>query len=350
MKVSLLHFNKIGFFLAFLFLTNCQPKKVKITPAFYHWQTNLALSEIEKTYLAGLKVQKIYSKFFDVDWDFNRHEPMALAPIAVSTEVAPEWTIIPTVFITNRTLVQIPRDQLPDLAQKMTQKLIGQMELFPQQTITEIQFDCDWTQSTKLKYFDLLTLLNQAFNPVGIELSATIRLHQIKYPQKTGVPPVNRGILMYYNIGAVQKESTQNSILDNTIGAKYVDHLATYPLPLDVALPLFQWGVLFRKDKMIKLLNQLSATALADNQRFIKINKNHWEVIKSTYLNGVYLYNGDKIRLEKVGKEQLKVAANLLQKRLKKTNRNIIFYHLDSTVVRQFKVATLAEILTKFAE
>ena len=332
----------------FLFLGSCQSKKVEMKLAFYHWQTHLSLSEIEKKYIADLGVAKMYPKFFDVDWDFNQEEAIALATISVSTELPVELAIVPTVFITNRTLAQISADQLSDLAQKIKQKLIDRLILFPTHSIKEIQFDCDWTQSTKTKYFELLRLLNQSFAPEGIDLSATIRLHQIKYVQKTGIPPVKRGMLMYYNMGSVQEETTQNSILDNAIGAKYVNQLSRYPLPLDVALPLFQWGVLFRKDKMIKLLNQLSETALADSQRFTKSDKNHWEVIKSTYLNGVYLYKGDKIRLEKVEQDDLVAAASLLQQHLKAADRTIVFYHLDSTLVRGFEVENLKKIITHF--
>ncbi len=350
MRLRLPFFYKIIIFFLAFFITSCQEQTVETIPAFYHWQTNFELSNTEIEYLQQLSVQKLYPKFFDVDWDFNIQEPVALATISIPAEwPTPLATIeiIPTVFITNRTLVQLPTEELPDLANKIVQKLTDLMVAFNAPKIQEIQLDCDWTQSTKANYFSLLTLLHQAFETRGIDLSATIRLHQIKYAPKTGIPPVKRGVLMYYNMGAVQKASTINSILDNTIGAKYLGKLAEYPLPLDVALPLFQWGVLFRKDKMIKLLNQLAATTLMDKERFAKISQNHWEVIKSTYLNGVYLYKGDKIRLERSEYKDLQQAADLLQQHLKIDNRSIIFYHLDSTVIQHFKVEDLAEIVSQ---
>ncbi|MFK7979962.1 MAG: hypothetical protein AB8G86_08275 [Saprospiraceae bacterium] len=347
-NTSFFPFYKITLFSFFFLSYSCDSEKIEIQPAFYHWQTNLSLSELEKRYLSDLSIQKIYPKFFDVDWDFNRQEATALATMSLSTNLPKTLEIVPTVFITNRSLVQISADQITDLANKIAQKLQGQMTAFSDQSIKEIQIDCDWTQSTQAKYFDLLKILNKIFNPQGINLSVTIRLHQIKYAEKTGVPPVNRGMLMYYNMGEVQKGTTNNSILDNVIGAKYLDKLAAYPLPLDIALPLFQWGVLFRNDKMIKLLNQLTAQDLSDGQRFAKVDKNHWEVIKSTYLNGVYLYKNDRIRLEKVEISALKTATALLQKQLKIADRSIVFYHLDSTVIRQFEIAELKEIIQKF--
>ena len=121
-----------------------------------------------------------------------------------------------------------------------------------------------------------------------------------------------------------------------------------YPLPLDIALPLFQWGVLFRQDKMIKLLNQLTTDDLSDGQRFAKIDENHWEIIKSTYLNGVYLYKNDRIRLEKVEISALNTATALLQKQLNVADRSIVFYHLDSMVIQQFEIAELKEIIQQF--
>lgn len=322
-------------------------KNTQTTPAFYHWQTHLSLSETEKNYLSELAITKIYPKFFDVDWDFNQKAPTALATLILSQALPEDLTIVPTIFITNRTFLQISPNDLPDLAQKIVQKLQGQMVEIGQHRVTEIQFDCDWNKTTQLKYFSLLKWIKKEL-PEEIELSATIRLHQIKYAKKTGVPPVKRGMLMYYNMGEVQNQTTQNSILDNAIGQKYIAQLSQYPLPLDVALPLFQWGVLFRNNRMIKLLNQLSESELADNQRFIKKDKNHWQVVKSTYLNGVYLYKGDEIRLEKSAFSDLKTAAELLSKQLKKEDRNIVFYHLDSIVIQQFKETEIAAIIDYF--
>ncbi len=182
----------------------------------------------------------------------------------------------------------------------------------------------------------------------GIVLSATIRLHQIKYFQKTGVPPVQRGMLMYYNMGEVQNVNAINSILDNQVGRQYLANLRDYPLPLDVALPLFQWGVLFRNNRMIKLINQLEVGDLSDIQRFAKKGENTWKVVKSTYLNGYYLYKNDLIRLEKVQLEQLAEAALLLQSKLRRADRNVVFYHLDSKVILHFSVGNLERVIDVF--
>jgi hypothetical protein len=343
--------TKVPFFflIPFLLLTACQEKNEKnihSSIAFYHWKTNFQLNNIEKNYLEQLQVQKIYLKFFDVDWDFHKESPKALASLEMNTHLETNFEIIPTIFITNRTLVHLPKKQLLTLANQISKKLHRQLQDFSNQKIKEIQFDCDWTLSTKEKYFQLLKILKQELTLLNIQLSATIRLHQIKFANKTGIPPVYRGTLMYYNMGEVQDWASENSILDNEIGQKYLANLNQYPLALDVALPLFQWGVLFRNNQMIKLINQLTLKDLADKTKFVKIEKNRWKVIKSGYLKGYYLYEDDLIRLETVQQENLQQAAVLLQKQLKKEQRSFIFYHLDTAIIQQFETAKLQQVLS----
>ncbi|MGG2305049.1 hypothetical protein ACE4Z6_26875, partial [Salmonella enterica] len=93
------------------------------------------------------------------------------------------------------------------------------------------QIDCDWTLGTKEKYFSLLKRIKER---MALPLSCTIRLHQVKYQAKTGVPPVDRGMLMYYNMGHVEGATETNSIYDPANADKYVSYVKDYPLPLDV--------------------------------------------------------------------------------------------------------------------
>ncbi len=72
-----------------------------------------------------------------------------------------------------------------------------------------LQIDCDWTTKTAPKYFYFLQQIREkldahedggTFASLAM-LSATIRLHQVKYPEKSGMPPVDKGVLMFYNMG-----------------------------------------------------------------------------------------------------------------------------------------------------
>ncbi|MBK8703650.1 MAG: hypothetical protein IPN33_08475 [Saprospiraceae bacterium] len=134
--------------------------------------------------------------------------------------------------------------------------------------ILEIQIDCDWTEKTRDSYFYLLKKMREQLEPGNCALSATIRLHQVRYFKKTGAPPVDRGMLMFYNMGDVESWEEPNSILNIKKGEPYLDGAARYPLPLDVALPAFGWGVLFREGRMIRLIYPIDEKVLADTSRF----------------------------------------------------------------------------------
>ncbi|MCU0346315.1 MAG: hypothetical protein MUC59_05210 [Saprospiraceae bacterium] len=327
-----------------------------IAPAFYHWQTELRLTKAERDYLNALKLKKLYVKFFDVDWDAASNQPVPLAPLVRDTAQLGGLDIVPCVFITNRTLLQLPMLEVDSLASRIFQKIMALSPSPPQ----EIQLDCDWTPQTQAKYFALLTQFKQlqemAQHPpstVGSRkpiLSATIRLHQYKYPEKTGVPPVDRGMLMCYNTGDVEDWGTENAILDLKTLESYLppNAKADYPLPLDLALPAFRWGVLFRDGQMIKLLNNLGEPDLSDPARFKKTAQNRYEVVKSTYVSAHYLYAGDLLRLEATSPEELKLAATLLNKVKFGPAATVAFYHLDTTATQLFPKEKMEEVLRQF--
>jgi len=155
--------------------------------------------------------------------------------------------------------------------------------------------------------------------------------------------------LMFYNMGELKKWESNNSILDLEIARKYLINFEQYPLSLDLALPIFSWGVLFRDGAMIKLLNQLDKDALQDSERFVERDENRYEVIKSTYLKGHYIYKGDQIRLEISKMDELRRACELLNKYLIDERRSVVFYHLDTMVIKQFpyeQIQTLPKILS----
>jgi len=195
---------KNKYWLNFLFIFSilffsCKKNPPQITPSFYHWQTEFQLADSEKTYLQNFPIQKLYVKFFDVDWH-SSGEPLPQAEVIWKEPIAENIEIIPTVFITNRSLKNYPLEKMEDLGDHILSKIL---EIVPVENrkFSEIQIDCDWSGTTKEKYFRLLSFLRNKLAPQNINLSATIRLHQIKFFKKTGVPPVDKGMLMFYNVG-----------------------------------------------------------------------------------------------------------------------------------------------------
>ena len=83
------------------------------------------------------------------------------------------------------------------------------------------------------------------------KIEVTIRLHQIKYASKTGVPPADSGMLMYYNMSDFTSIDTKNYILDIDVAKRYHYNFDTYPLALDLALPLYTQATIIRFSKVV---------------------------------------------------------------------------------------------------
>ena len=329
----------------FLFiLPSCQketPPKI-IQPAFYHWQTQLKIDSTEASYLEKLQTKRLYVKFFDVDWDANQQQAIPKASLQILKSDARysklKIDIIPTIFITNQTFKQLSNEASDELSARIWDKI---QRLMPNTNFKEIQFDCDWTLSTRIAYFDFLNQFKKQI-PATTKLSATIRLHQYRYPEKTGVPDVDRGMLMFYNMGDLGDRNEPNSILNLEKARPYLNN-SKYPIPLDIALPIFQWGVLFREGKMIKLINGLGDKRLIDSSYYKALplvhhdhETHHYKLKKSTYLDGYYLYKGDKIRLESVSVDQLIKASERLKNVINSDTTHLSFYHLDTPILEKY--------------
>ena len=187
-----------GLILLLLLITlySCNEKKINrvVEPSFYYWKSVFKLSVFEKQRLDSLQVKTSYLKFFDVDWDASSRKASPVAQLLVTRqEVLNQYHVIPTVFITNSCLEKTDLPMMAQLAGNIHKLIMGTCNANNIKLPTEIQIDCDWTVSTRDKYFLLLRSFKQLSNT---NLSVTIRLHQVKYLAKSGVPPADRGLLM----------------------------------------------------------------------------------------------------------------------------------------------------------
>lgn len=268
--------NKIKWWcsLAVIIYTSCNEPVRQREVSFYHWKSTFNLTALEKQYLDELQVNKLFLHFFDVRWV---PEQNAAFPDAVLEKnlAETETDIVPVIFITNEAMLKTDASDIPELAQKIgakTERMLKQRNL----KADELQLDCDWNLDSRERYFDLLRQL-KAMHPEW-ELSATIRLHQVKYREMTGVPPVDKGVLMFYNMGSVSAASESNSILNLQTAAKYTARLSQYPLQLDIALPLFSWGVHFRNGQLIQLINGLNQNDLEADKAVKALDNNYYRI------------------------------------------------------------------------
>ena len=331
-----------------LFISACQPKP-QVKRAFYHWQTNLSLSPTEQKSLQALQVSRLYAKFFDVDWDEAQGQIVPLASIQIDTAGLQHLELIPVIYITNRTWDHVESEaQLETLVQRVIAKIDALSQPLGKPSLSEIQIDCDWTAGSRSVYFAFLEKLSNKLAQRKCRVSATIRLHQYKYPQRTGIPPVASGTLMLYNVGDLESWEEENSIFSKSAVEAYAP-LPKYPLSLDVVLPAFSWGVLFREGEMIRLLNELRVEDLQGDTRFEQIAPQRFRVQKSTYLNGHYLYQGDLLRIETCGYAELLAAARFAEKHLSVSGLHwVAIYHWHPRLKKVLSDDELEDVFAVF--
>jgi hypothetical protein len=329
-----------------LFLSACNnnPKRHTrtIEPAFYYWKSGFQLSGYEKTKMDSLNINTLYVKFFDVDWDEVTRQPIPKA--VISFKEKPDFAIIPTVFITNESLQQTDSAKTGWLADKIVTLVKAILAKDSLALPAEIQIDCDWSASTKEKYFALLKNIRKLLP--GVVLSATIRLYQTKYYDKAGVPPVEKGLLMCYNMGNLKDVATGNSIIETAELKKYIGNLGSYPLELDVALPIFSWKVWFTGGNYNGIIRDLPDTLLYS--RLFTKNNNSFTAVSDTQVAGYGIKKGDVIRLETSEKSVVLAAAETVSARLKNTRCRVSLYHLDSLLLSKYSTNELESMYHSF--
>lgn len=315
-----------------------------VTPAFYYWKTDFSLSRKEQKILSDNKIAVLYAKFFDVDWDARTKKPVAKALITSKSPLPKEIRVIPVVYITNRTLLQLNKAQVVKLAERIVDKVQGLSNAVwgaSSRELPEVQIDCDWTNKTRRNYFLLLTTLKQKIPA----LSATIRLHQIKYRSITGVPPVDRGMLMSYNMSDWQELNRLNSIYEPATLDKYIDELEDYPLALDLVMPAFHWGIVYRNNRFLYFINNLTEKVLLSKKLPLNLQTAHQFVLQQdTVALGLALRKGDVIKVEEVPFDNLLKGSSLLCKKISNQKLTFALYHLDESSLSSYSYEQISQL------
>jgi hypothetical protein len=352
-----------------LFLNACAKPVRRVAPGFYYWKTDFKIARGDLQYLNQTQCKTLYVKFLDIGVSPETGQIAPLAQLNVSdTAGLAGRNMIPCVFIMNRVFQQLSAEKTDWLVSKTLGAIQKIGAHFPGfnldnnlanedgiQTPNEIQIDCDWTGSTREAYFLFLKKLKSAL-PAQVRLSATIRLHQYKFPEQTGVPPVDRGMLMFYNTGDIDNPNEQNSILQPKDLQKYLNGAPKqYPLALDLALPLFSWALVYRDDALWKIITDLQPDTFSDTTKFELVNdpasspeNRRYLVKKGTFLNAYYLRTGDLIRMEGISPPLLQEAAALAAKADLANDPVIAFFELDASNLHPFSPQLLNSVWQSF--
>ena len=295
MKKILLLLFIIFSIVSFIFIQS--KKTTPLTISFYSWENSFDSENIK---------EKLYIKVLDIAYSTK------LEIIKTQLKSKPK-DFVPVVYITNETMKNLDYSLVSNAILKTLKNL----------DFNEVQIDCDWSDSSQSNYFKLLKDLKEKLNKT---ISATIRLHQIKYYSKTGIPPVDYGVLMYYNMSDIGDFNTKNSILDNDIAKKYHYNFDTYKLKLKLALPLYSQAIQFRDNKSLSIFEGIEKKDFDSN--FKEVSVNIYKALNSFYFKGRYIYKEDIFRFEDSQEKDIKIALNDFLDLSKNRFDEVIFYTL----------------------
>ncbi len=350
------------FVVCFAFFS-CEKERT-VNRGMYYWKNNQnELNVNEAAFIADAQIQTCYVKFFEVAedsvWDAAPVAKSKLkfnySAIGLSAEkrlqvdtCLQNVEIIPTVYIQNNVVLHLNKTALDTLAGNIIY-LINKYWTDNRYTLNYsyfkcFQIDCDWTPKSRDNYFYLLTEIKKRAS--STLLSCTLRLYPYAYQDIMGVPPVDRVMLMCYNLLEPLKEEDKNSILDLVELKAYLDLVDKYPLPMDIALPIFSYQFLYQNNQLEGLLT----TPLSELQPYVHQIKPHWyEVNKDVIVGDKFLRGGDKIKVEDIDQKLLDDAIQLIADAVNlKDSITVSLFHLDKNTISAYDQESINRFYDSF--
>lgn len=331
-------------------LAGCRGENPNAPPAmaFYHWKTVFNPTQEEHDLLQAAGITRLYMRMFDVVLQGNKPVPVA----TVIFKQKPVLPVTPVVFITLESL-PVGAEETTALAKNIVRRMLAVVQGNGLPVTQELQLDCDWTLSTKDRFFALVEAVKQQL-PQGWQVSSTLRLYQYRYPEQAGVPPAHRAILMLYNMSDLRTMGSKNSILDAAVAQSYLAGAKPYPLPLDVALPLFSWGVLFDASNDYRGLLRTLPPELQEVERgetplpsetsvWQKEGPHQYRLKQDYVFAGQRLPAGWLVRVERTHEQNLEALVQVVKQYVTAENA-LIFYHLDTNTPQDWPAAMLRRV------
>jgi hypothetical protein len=377
--------KNIIFVLLFVVLSSgsCENEH-EVIRSFCYWKTDLNFEKEDDSLIKNLNVKHMYVRFFDVDWNPYSNEPLPVASIRDIrlNESNPEIT--PSIFITNEVVLQANTKQLDSLAARIAKRVqligtrmnetkadkIANAIVYPKDyykkenykqlnydsikslemaklkvDFKEILIDCDWTEKSKKNYFYLLKQVKKEIPTAKI--AATIRLWQYKYAEKAGTPPVDKGLLMCYNLTKPEDFKTKNSIGTSEELAQYITH-NQYKLKLDIVLPLYSWAVVFRGNQFKGILSDYDQLR-NDSIKLKKASDSKYILQDDVLVGQTYLRNGDEIRIEKISEDELEKMISIVKSKIKIDNQTrVTFFSFDKKYINDYGTQNISNYYARF--
>lgn len=331
-------------------LSACSGNSYTHTRGFYYWKSG-GVTEFEEHIFKESDASKLYVKLFEVTLD----EVEGIIPVDkiyadFSEDFLGKTEVVPCVFIENDVIARSENKELEELVENilfLVDKYINDKlkeKKTAEITWKEIQIDCDWMKSSKDKYFQFLSYLKEKTDK---RLSCTLRLYPYKFQEEMGIPPVDRAMLLCYNLLNPQTNPDKNSILDIQELKKYINGAKKYPLPLDVGLPIYSSCYKFVNGQFDEVEHDvpdgLEGACLPSEDGL------WFTVEKDTSIHYNYYRKGQKLKIERVPKKLLIEASTFIRDKVElESSSTIAIYHLDQSELKNYTHETLDSVFFLF--
>jgi len=321
--------------IAALAVSCADPRPVSDRRAFFHWRTTLAPAPAELDVLRETRAERLYVRVFDVDRLNHAVAPAPIARVSVPSPIPfpASLELVPAVFLRER-VFHVPAPDLDALVWSEVVQAAARMG----RPYRELLVDCDWTDSTRDTFFEFVRGLSARAARDGVEVTATIRLHQVKFRERTGVPPVKRGLLMFYSMGRLGPEPGDRSIFSADAARPYLERLHDYPLALDLALPAFSWVVQVREGRVVDLLQSADPAEVAACPGMRVVGPDRVRAGEDGFCAGVFVRRDDELQGEVVDAKVAVEAARMVSAKLSRGSaaRTVGLFELSPRSVKRF--------------
>ena len=326
------------------------PPDPVVIPSAFRWKNGYWMEGDEEIALQRNAIQRVYHKLLDIDWNpANGAHPISMVRVPYQWRTyyggQGAWTdqveLVPCIYITNATFLKIGDAEVEQLATNLLRKL--RMEC--PDKIHGVMLDCDWTAKTKARFFRLTRIMNDSLD---VPLTATIRLHQYAQPTKTGVPPADRGMLMPYNVGQITAPGDGNSIFDLAVAEPYFTGTKPYPLPLDIGLPAFSWGVQFRNGKFMGILQDDQVRTAMNFSMLSGETDGTMQVTQENNTVLPELHLGDVVRMERMTPELIAQVAQLARSAVNDDTLAVAYFEAGTGTFQRMDPAQVMAGFTRF--
>lgn len=282
--------------------------------SIYHWKTTFDINDAEAEFLKKHNIERVYVKMYDVATEHNfllgKSDIVPIATTKFVSAIPDDVEIVPVVYITIEALRAMSGREA-ELAELIVERTLAMCRYNKCGKIRELQLDCDWTSTSKDVYEKLCGIVRTNLQEKDIDLSITVRLHQLR----ESAPPADRGVLMIYNTGLLKWAHTRNSILDITDIKRFVKD-GRYSIPLGYAYPAFGWGVKFKYEEFEAIVSE-----------------------------GTIAGEDEYIRNERATASEIIEVKTFVEEKLGKPQSGNILYHLDDAQLKNYTEDEITQIL-----